>query len=201
MYDDTTDPEAHVKTFTNAIAFQTGSDAIWCRAFSLSLEGEALEWFNSLPPNSIKNFEGLRRMFGRQFSSSNTQDTSIFYLVNLKQGREETLKAFMDRYQELVHRVKGLTTKLALQYILPALKPRPFKDSFCRREPKTMEELRERVTDEVRVEEMKLSYKKQNQEARNKKADDRKFDNQSGRTGGVKQREAPEGQYFSSIRH
>lgn len=60
IYDGMTDPEAHIKTFTNVMAFRTGSDAIWCRAFSLSLEGEALEWFNSLPPNSIENFEGMR---------------------------------------------------------------------------------------------------------------------------------------------
>lgn len=36
-----------------------------------------------IPPNSIKNFEGLRSMFGRQFANSSTQDTTIFYLVNL----------------------------------------------------------------------------------------------------------------------
>lgn len=31
---------------------------------------------------------------------------------------------------------------------------------MCQRHPKTMEKLRERATDEVRVEEMKQSYKK-----------------------------------------
>lgn len=39
MYDGTTDPAAHIKSFTNAMTFRTGCDAIWCRAFSLSLEG------------------------------------------------------------------------------------------------------------------------------------------------------------------
>lgn len=63
--------------------------------------------------------------------------------MNLKQGKEETLKAFVDPYQKLVLRAKGLTTKLALQYILPALKPGPFKDSVCRHAPKIVEELRE----------------------------------------------------------
>lgn len=84
MYDGTIDPVDHVKAFTNAIAFRTGSNAIWCRAFSLSLEGEALKWFNSLPHNSIENFEGLWHMVNRQFASSSAQDTTIFDLVNLK---------------------------------------------------------------------------------------------------------------------
>lgn len=63
MYDGTTDPEAHVKSFINAMTFHTDCDAIWCRAFSLSHEGEALEWFNSLPNNSIEDFKGLGSMF------------------------------------------------------------------------------------------------------------------------------------------
>ncbi|XP_017437959.1 uncharacterized protein LOC108344008 [Vigna angularis] len=35
----------------------------------------------------------------------------------------------MDRYQRMVRRVKGLNSELALQYVLPALKPGPFKES------------------------------------------------------------------------
>lgn len=63
IYDKTTDPDAHIKTFTNRMTFHTRNNVIWCRAFSLSLEGEALEWFNSLPPKSIENFESLEVMF------------------------------------------------------------------------------------------------------------------------------------------
>ncbi|XP_014503256.1 uncharacterized protein LOC106763598 [Vigna radiata var. radiata] len=35
----------------------------------------------------------------------------------------------MDRYQKMVRRVKGLNVELALQYVMPALRPGPFKDS------------------------------------------------------------------------
>ncbi|XP_047165734.1 uncharacterized protein LOC124834942 [Vigna umbellata] len=129
MYDGTTDLEAHIKTFSNAMAFRTGNDAIWCLAFSLSLEGKALEWFNYLPSNSIENFAGLQRLFNQQFTANSTQDLTVFELVTLKQGKEETLRAFMDRYQKTVRQVKGLSLKLSLHYILPALKPGPFKDS------------------------------------------------------------------------
>lgn len=30
MYDGIADPEAHIKSFTNSMAFRTGFDAIWC---------------------------------------------------------------------------------------------------------------------------------------------------------------------------
>ncbi|XP_047160394.1 uncharacterized protein LOC124830663 [Vigna umbellata] len=193
IYDGMMDPEAHIKTFSNTMASRTGNDAIWCRAFSLSLEGEALEWFNSLPPNSIENFVGLQCLFNRQFASNSTQDLTVFELVTLKQGKEETLRAFMDRYQKTVRRVKGLSLELALQYILPVLKPGPFKDSVWRRAPKTTEELRERVVDEIRVEEMKLSYKKESQEI---KTNGGKSSGQAGKSGGFKQREPPQGPRF-----
>lgn len=116
---------------------------IWCRAFSLSLEGEALEWFNSFPPNSIESFKGLKVMFGKQFASSRSQDLTVFELLNLGQGKEKSLKAFMNRYQKMVRKVKGLSVELAPQYVMSAFKPGPFKDCICQRNLRTMEELRE----------------------------------------------------------
>ncbi|XP_052727979.1 uncharacterized protein LOC128195044 [Vigna angularis] len=130
MYDVTTNLEDHIKTFTNRITFHTWKDAIWCRAFSLSLEGEGLEWFNSLPLNTIKNFERLKRMFGQQFAGNQAQDLTVFALVNPKKEKEESFRAFMDRLELFV-------------------------DSICQRALMTMEELRERAEEVIRVEEMK----------------------------------------------
>ncbi|XP_017408865.1 uncharacterized protein LOC108321582 [Vigna angularis] len=166
MYDGTTDPEADIKTFSNAMAFRT------------------------------ENFAGLKRLFNRQFAANSTQDLTVFELVTLKQGKKETLRAFMDCYQKTVRRVKALSPELALHYILLALKPVPFKDSVCRRAPKTMEELRERATDEIRVEEMKLSYKKEIQELRGERADTGKPSALAGKPGGFKQREPRRGPRF-----
>ncbi|XP_052736709.1 uncharacterized protein LOC128197899 [Vigna angularis] len=196
MYNGTTDPASHIQTFSNAMAFRTGNDAIWCRAFSLSLEDEALEWFNTLPPNSIENFAGLKQLFIKQFAASSTQDLTVFELMTLKQGKDEALRTFMDRYQKTVRRVKCLTLELALHYILAALKPGPFKDSVCRQAPKTMEELRERAADEIRVEEMKLSYKRENQEARGERTDGNKPGQSTGKTSGPRPREQKKGPHF-----
>ncbi|XP_014496299.1 uncharacterized protein LOC106757947 [Vigna radiata var. radiata] len=186
MYDGSSDPEGHIKSFTNAMAFRTGVDAIWCWAFSLSLEGEALEWFNSLPNNSIENFDGISRMFKKQFAACKTQDVTIVDLMNLRQGKEETLRTFMDRFQKIVRRVKGLTVELALQSVLSALRPGPFKESICRTPPTTMKELRERTADEIRVENMKLGEKDAATELKEDKTDSRKadFPNNKHRTGG-----------------
>lgn len=88
MYDGSSDPEAHVKSFTNAMSFRTGCDAVWGRAFSISLQGEALEWFNLLPNNSIEDFNGLGDMFKKQFAACNVQDITVVDFMNLiRKGR------------------------------------------------------------------------------------------------------------------
>ncbi|XP_022632815.1 uncharacterized protein LOC111240957 [Vigna radiata var. radiata] len=188
MYDGTGDPDAHVKSFTNAMAFRTGSDAIWCRAFSLSLEGKALEWFNFIPNGSVENFKGLSGMFSDQFATCRPQDTTLVDLMNLKQGKEEALRTFMDRFTKAVRRVRGLSVEMALQRVMPALRPGPFKESVCRNPPKTLEELRQRAADEARVEEMKQNYRREVQEAKDKGESKQ---GQSQRPAGAKGRDGP----------
>lgn len=81
----------------------------------------------------------------------------------------------------MVRRIKGLNTELALQYVMSALRPGPFKDSICRKRP--------------RVEEMKQAYKKDNQEAR-EKSEGKTPEGQTARPGGFRPREPPRGSRF-----
>lgn len=101
----------------------------------------------------------------------------------------------MDRFQRTVRRVKGLSTELALQHVMPGLRPRPFKDSICRNPPKSMEELHQRTADEIRVEDMKQSYRKELQETKPEKHEGR-WDGQGGRPGNAKGREGPRNPRF-----
>lgn len=78
---------------------------------------------------------------------------------------------------------------------MPALKLVPFKDSVCRKRPKTMKELRERATDEVRVEEMKQAYRKEAQDSKDK-AEGRKPNGQASKPSGFKPRDVPRGPRF-----
>lgn len=55
-YDGSTDPDEHLHSFVNIMAFYSSSDPVWCRAFSLLLKGEALAWYKNLPPNTVDYF-------------------------------------------------------------------------------------------------------------------------------------------------
>lgn len=52
-YDGMTDPDNHLRSFINAMTFYSSSDPVICRPFSLSLKGETLAWYNTLPLNTI----------------------------------------------------------------------------------------------------------------------------------------------------
>ncbi|BAT97115.1 hypothetical protein VIGAN_09047300 [Vigna angularis var. angularis] len=47
-YDGSADPDNHLRNFIDAMAFYTDNDPVICRAFSLSLKDEALEWYHTL---------------------------------------------------------------------------------------------------------------------------------------------------------
>jgi len=67
-YDGTTNPNNHMRVFMHQMMFHAVSDPIWCRVFSTSLTGEALEWFFELPAGSNDSFATLKARFITQFA-------------------------------------------------------------------------------------------------------------------------------------
>ncbi|XP_017405587.1 uncharacterized protein LOC108319079 [Vigna angularis] len=52
------------------MAFYTDNDPIICRAFSLSLKDEALEWYHTLPQNSVDCFATVEALFRKQYATN-----------------------------------------------------------------------------------------------------------------------------------
>lgn len=64
-YEGLTDPMKHLRSFVDAMAVYSSDELVWCRVFSLSLKGEALDWFHSLLPRSIDGFATWRQLFSQ----------------------------------------------------------------------------------------------------------------------------------------
>lgn len=75
-------------------------------------------------------------------------------LVKMRQGREETLKAFMDWFNQTVCQVTGADLKLIINTITTALRPGPFVDSIYAEEHQTLTKLQSRPARFIKVEEM-----------------------------------------------
>ncbi|XP_014515511.1 uncharacterized protein LOC106773325 [Vigna radiata var. radiata] len=159
-FDGTTDAEHHLRNFVDSMAFYSKSDPVKCRAFSLSLKDEALEWYYTLPPNSIDSFHTVTTLFKRQFSANRRERMSAAELVNLKQGRDEPLRTFMRRYSEAAIRVKGVTHEFIINNLPNYLKLGFVSESLYAELPKTMEELQEKMTKFIKMEDQRHYRKK-----------------------------------------
>ncbi|RVW98422.1 hypothetical protein CK203_026749 [Vitis vinifera] len=64
IYDGTNDPFDHIMHYRQLMTLDIGNDALLCKVFPASLQGQALSWFHRLPPNSVDN-ESLREFVKR----------------------------------------------------------------------------------------------------------------------------------------
>ncbi|XP_020206818.1 uncharacterized protein LOC109791874 [Cajanus cajan] len=74
-------------------------------------------------------------------------------LANLRQNDDEPLRAFMERFSNILVRIRNLNPEVALHAMLMALKPGSFVDSLCRDAPRDMDELRGRAAAYIQMEE------------------------------------------------
>ncbi|XP_014511571.1 uncharacterized protein LOC106770268 [Vigna radiata var. radiata] len=140
-FDGTTNPDHHLRNFIDFMDFYTQSDLVKCRAFSLSLRGEALEWYYTLPPNSVDSFRTMMGMFKKQYSTNRYEEVTAAELVNLRQGKDETLRAFMHRYNHAARRIKGANPEFIISSLPNCLKAGFISESLYAELPSTLEEL------------------------------------------------------------
>ncbi|XP_016178915.1 uncharacterized protein LOC107621408 [Arachis ipaensis] len=68
-YDGTQDPQEHLTAFEARMNLEGVGDEVRCRAFSVTLAGPAIRWFNALPQGSITTFADISRSFLAQFTT------------------------------------------------------------------------------------------------------------------------------------
>ncbi|XP_020224265.1 uncharacterized protein LOC109806305 [Cajanus cajan] len=152
-YDDTTDPDEHIYLYTTQVNLYTNDDAILCRVFSTSLKRAALNWYTQLPAESIDNFHTLVKQFMAQYATSRRHHVTSAALASLRQGDDESLRTFMERFAGISVKIQNLNPEVALHAMLIALKPGPFIDSLCREAPRDMDEFRARAAGYIQMEE------------------------------------------------
>ena len=87
-YDATTDPEDYLFAFMRQMRLQTAADPDRCKSFPMFLDGRARQWFQGLPPRSIRSFNQPPRQFAPPFVSSRAYSMSTDDLVTCRQTPE-----------------------------------------------------------------------------------------------------------------
>jgi hypothetical protein len=99
-YDGSEDPQDHLEAFREHLILHGTLDEIACRDFPLTLKGVAKDWFTRLPPKSVGTFKELGRLFLTQLLATRKRKKNVTCLLTMRQGKEESLKDFMLRFNK-----------------------------------------------------------------------------------------------------
>ena len=97
-FDGMKDPVDHLNTYNKQMELHGYQDHVRCRAFAITLKGSALVWFNRLSPASVSSFKELSIAFVSHFIESQTYRKPSYHLLTVKQGPQENLRSYVQRF-------------------------------------------------------------------------------------------------------
>ncbi|RVW59441.1 hypothetical protein CK203_110190 [Vitis vinifera] len=146
-YDGSSDPFDHIIHYRQLMTLDIGNDALLCKVFPASLQGQALSWFHRLPPNSVDNFRDLSKAFVGQYLCSAWHKQNISTLQNIKMQKNESLREFVKRFGQVVLQVEAYNMDVVLQIFKRSICPGTlFFESLAKKPPTTMDDLFQRAS-------------------------------------------------------
>ena len=97
-FDGMKDPVDHLNTYKNQIELHGYQDPVRCKAFAITLKGSALAWFNRLPPTLVSSFKELSIASVSHFIGARTYRKLSYNLLTVKQGPQENLRSYVQRF-------------------------------------------------------------------------------------------------------
>ncbi|XP_016192598.1 uncharacterized protein LOC107633494 [Arachis ipaensis] len=158
-YDELGDPKKYIKKFTSIMIVNGTSDKVLCRCFSSYLDGPALDWFCSLPADSISRFQDLSTPFEEYFAGSAIYLHDSDYLSTIKQGLYESLRDYMMCFTKIAMSIPDLHPEVELHAIKSGLRPGKLQETIAVAKPKTMDEFREKAKGQIDIEELRQARK------------------------------------------
>ena len=114
-YDGSIDPFDHIMHYRQLMTLDIENDALLCKVFPASLQGQSLSWFHRLPPNSVDNFRDLSKAFVGQYLCSARHKQNISTLQNIKIQENESLREFVKWFGQAVLQVEAYNMDVVLQ--------------------------------------------------------------------------------------
>ena len=110
-----------------------------------------------LQKHSISHFRQLVDQFLAHFATSKAYKKTSASLINIRQGRDEPLKSYLARFNQIALEIKELPQAVAMHSILVDLKSNNFSKSLGKRPPLMMTELLTRSVKFINMEEVEVT--------------------------------------------
>nr|GEV87109.1 reverse transcriptase domain-containing protein [Tanacetum cinerariifolium] len=160
MYDETRDPEDHVKVFQAAAQVERWAMPTWYHMFNSTLIGTARVWFDELPPESIDGYKDLRAAFHAYFMQQKKYVKDPVEIHNIKQRDGETIEDFMERFMTETERMNRALECMRISGFMHEVNNPELTKRLNEHVPKTMEEMIITTTAFIRGEVAAASKKK-----------------------------------------
>ncbi|XP_070681831.1 uncharacterized protein [Malus domestica] len=107
------DSDRHLKHYCSTMILYKNNDALMCKNFATTLQGEAQDWFHTLPPQLIQSFNELSFVFIKKYSSNlSIKKTSDHHFSIVKDPRE-TLHDYVKRFKAKKAKIVGYNEDIA----------------------------------------------------------------------------------------
>ncbi|GKF43341.1 reverse transcriptase domain-containing protein, partial [Tanacetum coccineum] len=106
-YDESEDPEDHLKIFQAAAKVERWVMPTWCHMFNSTLNGNARVWFDDLPPESIDSYNDLKEAFLANYLQQKKCIKDPVEIHHIKQREGESTEDFIRRFKIESRDVKG----------------------------------------------------------------------------------------------
>ena len=120
-FDGVKDPVDHLNTYKNQMELHGYPDPVRCRAFATTLKGPAMAWFNRISPSTISSFRELSIAFVSHFIGARTYRKPSYHLLTIKQGTQENLKSYVQRFNAESLKIDVLDEKFAVTAFIAGL--------------------------------------------------------------------------------
>lgn len=102
VYNGKADPTDHLMRYTRHMEVLGASEGVMARCFPLYLTDIAAMWFRQLEEGSIRTWTELVDRFLRQFRVHIKRPKNVMTLTSVKQREDESLRAFLTRFNAAV---------------------------------------------------------------------------------------------------
>ncbi|XP_025681810.1 uncharacterized protein [Arachis hypogaea] len=140
-YNGTQDPLEHLTAFEARMNLEGVGDEVRCRAFSVTLAGPAIRWFNGLPQGSIYGFSDISRAFLAQFTTRIAMAKHPINLLGITQRPGEPTRKYLDRFNDECLKIDGLTDSVASLCLTNGLLNEDFRKHLTTKPVWTMHEI------------------------------------------------------------